>query len=89
MMEEPLWMAKKEGLSRMIEFYLMDAIREGLSQHLAGITPCNFIELEKLMTPLTFALGNFVLKLSDWRGFSLTYSYRRACLQGSEFSCKI
>ena len=63
MMEEPLWMAKKEGLARMIEFYLMDAIREGLSQHLAGITPCNFIEFEKLMTPLTFALGNFVHKL--------------------------
>ena len=73
MMEEPLWMAKKEGLARMIEFYLMDAIREGLSQHLAGITPCNFIEFEKLMTPLTFALGNFVHKLCDLRSVSLTY----------------
>ena len=57
MMEEPVWMAKKETLPRMIEFYLMDALREGLSQHLAGNTPCNFITLDKLIAVFQFALG--------------------------------
>ena len=50
-------MAKKEGLIKMIEFYLMEALREGLSQHLANTTPCNFVELNKILALFRFALG--------------------------------
>ena len=63
MMEEPVWMARKESLTKYIEFFLMDFLREGLSQHLAGNTPCNFIDLEKLIAPLQFALGEFLIGL--------------------------
>ena len=59
MMEEPIWMARKDSLARHIEFFMMDALREGLSQHLAGNTPCNFIELDGMITPLQFALGRY------------------------------
>ena len=55
-------MARKESLARYIEFFMMDALREGLSQHLAGNTPCNFIELDKMLTPLQFALGQYKFK---------------------------
>ena len=62
-------MAKKEALPRLIEFYLMDALREGLSQHLANITPCNFLELNKLIALLQLALGKIDLTRTCVRKF--------------------
>ena len=59
MMQEPFWMAKKGKLPRIIEYYLMESLREGLSQHLANATHCNFIDLNKLITHLQYALGRY------------------------------
>lgn len=75
-MEEPIWMAKKAGLPRLLEFYLMDALREGLSQHLANITPCNFLELNKLIALLQFALGKMVTLRIALNQFSGNHNYR-------------
>ena len=41
----------------MIEFYLLESLREGMSFHLANVTPCNFIELNKLLALFRLALG--------------------------------
>ena len=57
MMQEPIWIARKEGLIKMIEFYLLESLREGMSLHLANVTPCNFIELNKLLALFRHALG--------------------------------
>ena len=57
LMAEPEWMAKKENLPRMIEYYLMEALREGMAMHLMRETPCIAIDLQKLISLLQFALG--------------------------------
>ena len=69
-------MAKKESLPRLIEYFLMDALREGLSQHLAGNTPCNFILLDKILVPLQFALGNFDLNLQTRTHYIGQFGYK-------------
>lgn len=57
MMKEPFWMAKRDKLPRMIEYYLMECLREGMSQHLANVTHCNFLDLNRLIAHLQYALG--------------------------------
>ena len=57
MMKEPFWIAKKEKLPRIIEYYLMESLREGLSQHLADVANCNFIDLNKMIAHIQLALG--------------------------------
>ena len=57
MLAEPEWMARKEKFSRMVEYYLMEGVREGISMHLMNETPCIAIDYEKLKTQFQYALG--------------------------------
>lgn len=50
-------MAKKERLAKFIDYFAMEALREGLSQHLANITPHNLLGFNKLITNLQYAMG--------------------------------
>ena len=54
-------MAKKDKLPRLIEYYLMESLREGLSQHLANIAHCNFLDLNRLVAHLQYALGKLIV----------------------------
>ena len=55
---EPEWMAKKENLARMLEYYMYEALRQGMAMHLMREAPCVAIDLEKLLTLFQYALGN-------------------------------
>ena len=57
MLAEPEWMARKEKFPRMVEYYLMESIREGLSMHLLNETACIAIDFEKLKLQFQYALG--------------------------------
>ena len=56
-MAEPEWMAKKENLPRITEYYMMEALREGMAMHLMRETPCVAIDLQKLLAMLQYSLG--------------------------------
>ena len=57
MIGDPEWMAKKENLARMLEYYLYEGLRKGMAMHLMRETPCVAIDLEKLLTLFQYALG--------------------------------
>ena len=54
---EPEWMARKENFARMVEYYLMESIREALSMHLMREAPCVAIDFNKLALQMQYALG--------------------------------
>ena len=57
LMAEPEWMAKKEKFARIVEYYLMESLREGMAMHLMRETPCIAIDLQKLVALFQYALG--------------------------------
>ena len=56
---DAIWIAKRGGFARNLELLLMEALRKGMSQHFAGITPCVANDLDKLIALLQMALGKF------------------------------
>ena len=58
--EEPLWMAKRVGFAKHLELLMMEALRKGMSQHFAGITPCVANDLAKILTLTQSALGKCI-----------------------------
>ena len=61
MLAEPEWMARKEKFPRMVEYYLMESIREGLSMHLLNESTCIAIDFEKLKLQFQYALGKITM----------------------------
>ena len=57
LLQEPVWMAKKEGFLKNLELLLMEALRKGMSDHFSGLMPCTMVDLSKLTTLLQSALG--------------------------------
>ena len=55
---EPEWIMVNENFIKYVEFGLWDCFRTGISSHLAGTSPCTFMDLDKLMALLGKALGN-------------------------------
>ena len=59
MQTEPEWMMRKENFAKHLENIFMETIRRGLSQHLANIAPCQFVDFDKLMSLCQISLGKF------------------------------
>ena len=55
--KEAEWMARKPEFKQILEYVLTEALRRGVSQHLAEITPCVAYDLQKIITLGNAALG--------------------------------
>ena len=55
--KEAVWMAKKPEFKQIFEYMMTEALRRGVSQHLAEITPCVAYDLQKIITLGHAALG--------------------------------
>ena len=55
--DSPVWLVCNEKLTAQLEYLLWDAMREGISQHLAGSAPCILYDLDRLLTLIRKALG--------------------------------
>ena len=86
MLAEPEWMARKEKFPRMVEYYLMESIREGLSMHLLNETACIAIDFEKLKLQFQYALGNNTNNCND---LVVEIIFRQLQLSGLEFHGQI
>ena len=51
-------MAKKTNFAKALEFMLMEALRRGMSQHVAEVTPCVATDLQRMLALCHLALGN-------------------------------
>lgn len=59
MQKETEWMAKNQEFQRILEFMMTEALRRGLSQHMAEVTPCVAYDLQKILTLCHLALGKY------------------------------
>ena len=50
-------MAKKPEFKQIFEYLMTEALRRGVSQHLAEITPCVAYDLQKIIALGQMALG--------------------------------
>lgn len=57
MQKETEWMAKKPEFKQIFEYLMTEALRRGVSQHLAEITPCVAYDLQKIIALGQMALG--------------------------------
>ena len=55
--KEPEWMSRKPEFKGILEYMMTEALRRGVSQHLAEITPCVANDLQKILTMGHMALG--------------------------------
>ena len=53
------WLLTKEGMLQILEYFLWDQFREGISGHCAGVAPCLFVECDQLLAMIKSALGEF------------------------------
>lgn len=60
--EVALWLLSKDDMLQIIEYMLWEDLREGISEHCAGVSVCHFNELDKRLTLIKSALGELYYK---------------------------
>ena len=58
---EPEWLALSSNMQKVVEYLLWDCYKDGLASHLAGASPCIFVDLDRLLALIYKALGSFIL----------------------------
>ena len=54
---EPEWLVANDKLVSVIEYMLWETCKDGLGLHLAGASPCLFVDLDRMFALLYKALG--------------------------------
>ena len=53
----PEWLVQSENMFELLEYFLFDTIKNGISLHLAGASPCLFYDTDRLLALVRSALG--------------------------------
>ena len=54
---EPEWLVLSSNMQKVLEYLLWDCYKDGLASHLAGASPCVFVDLDRLLAMVYKALG--------------------------------
>ena len=54
---EPEWLVLSGNMQKVLEYLLWDCYKDGLASHLAGASPCIFVDLDRLLALTYKALG--------------------------------